>query len=849
MIDYIQDGSITYAQQRGGKNELFTRRTTLTNGFPLNNDLSFKRSGGVQNVVIASQPSYWVGPMAVSDKAWNEMTPEQRRTPVVYDTGPDTEYDVIGVPIPESVMEHMHYRTVANGVWWPFAHSRQPTTTAPLEVIEDAYFNGYLKFAHYMGQGINLIEQGATLPLKPMKGVSLPPDVPKASLEEIYGKEKVSSEKAHEQLPAVRLSPFESKDSVWTHDYQCVSAPGALFSWHIPWPSLEEQKKMTLTSYTLEGSEKFQPLAINDMNVDEPASRDMMSYRANEANRYAKLLRKPENILEQEEYEDAKTGLKAKRYRVLDPESRKSVFVLERKVPLIQTQMYRDFVESLTQHHLLTLQRPIDQANYIMTLALLDQNSEKGIGFEVSNRETDKPHNGKVILHLGDGGRKFTPDFVTNNPGLIPQDLDINNPADHAKIQQALMKRLTIGSALHITAFGDRQSVMNIPVGNNNEDIHLRAGQNENLLNKSVFYEKPEPFDKKGNPNEDYTKQLAKYERGRKDLFQSVTGEDPDTGERMHAGVNLTGLNPDDYVDRAPTVKEILAPIRGRKWALSGHRNDYTKGTLVKLEAWEKLLERQHDLVENGTLLMGLQPTRTGVEGYREYADSVFKKVHEIREKFGEKSVVIIPQMIDPDDFLAMMRQKEVQVFLSLGDKDGHDLTAREFVDANKSGAAKALICSEGIGAADVLRQDNKGAPGALIIQDPKNAQQVADAMAFAFDEKNRNELSRRFRAMKKQSAAFNIDNYTTEIEAEFQSIMREKFGDRWQHPETPRTLQDVVVNRLGETSFPPPKGSEEERKARKQYEAALYGPVNGESGEIVPGWKKTRPLKVTVAR
>lgn len=388
-------------------------------------------------------------------------------------------------------------------------------------------------------------------------------------------------------------------------------------------------------------------------------------------------------------------------------------------VPLFETSFYRDFIEVMNDHALLTFQRPIDQVNFLMTTAYIA---------------------GTELFH-----------YASKNPLLQHIAADVRDPAKRTAIQASLLEEITLGTVSEISAFGDKSSLLNVPVGQVTEHTLIDACANETDLRKTRF---------------------SRAENGTMPIFNARIG-----GGNT---ANLTASDAKTYTSASPTLSELIEPIRGRDWIFSIHRNDYTKGTLTKLEAAEEVLAEQ----PNATFLFILQPTRENVDGYKEYAEKVFAKAHSLRQKYGDKSVVIIPEAVAHDDVLGLMRQPEMKGFLSLGHKDGHDLTAREIVDANDDNRPIGVMVSSGIGAADVLCYANKGG---FLIQDPTNPKEVAAALREILNPKNAAMLSERLKFMKEQSQYYDAEHFCATINAAYEGAMAHRFGATWktdfQHP------------------------------------------------------------------
>lgn len=403
-------------------------------------------------------------------------------------------------------------------------------------------------------------------------------------------------------------------------------------------------------------------------------------------------------------------------------------------VPLTATAFFRDFMELASGRALSTFQRPVDQANFIMTAARVAGEPE------LFSLESD-------------------------NPALQNLTQDVQAPTKREAIQAALLDEIAIGGVSRLSLFGAKMSVMNVPVGQVTEKTYASAVENEHRLDKTRF-----KTDGKGHFN----------------IFNADLG-----GETA----NLTACDAQAFdAHNPPQLQDVLSPIRGRDWVLSVHRNDYTKGTMTKMDAAEEVLADN----PNATFLFVLQPTREDVGGYKEYAEQVFQKAQALREQYGEKSVVIIPEGVQHDDIVGMMRQPEMRGFMGLGHKDGHDLTVREVVDANDAGRPIGVITSSGIGASDVLGDGDKGA---FVIENPTDAKEVAAALNDILSPQNTEALKSRFDFMKGRSQQYDAANFSKLIDAAYAPAMAHRFGENWR--ETFTQPDGVFIDRKGKQFAP----------------------------------------------
>lgn len=432
-------------------------------------------------------------------------------------------------------------------------------------------------------------------------------------------------------------------------------------------------------------------------------------------------------------------------------------------VPLLHTNFFRDIMELSVNRALMTFQRADDQINYIMALAA------------VANEA------GQVTIE-------------SDNPALQNLVEDVKDRGKREIIRAALKDEIKFVSACRINAFGGKVMLANLPVGQETANTHAIAQVNERKLNRTQFSIVKET-DVEKNP---HLRQIA----GEYKIFNASLGN----GEFA----NLTASKPEDFKHRRPLLKDLLKPIEGRDWVFNVHRNDYTKGTLTKLEAAEELFRENSEMAEKTTFLFVLQPTREDIPAYKEYAEKVFAKAKALREQYGEKSVVIIPEAVKHDDILGLMRRKEVKGFMGLGLKDGHDLTVREAIDANDFGKALGVIVSEGIGAVDVVGQGDNGEKAAFAIKDPTDPHEVKEALKQILDPTQEEAIKARFNVMKQRSAKYNAEHFEQVLNTLYPQAMHYRFGENLEH----QAFDDVF-----EQLFKHPIGEYPKRNARETIE------------------------------
>ncbi len=187
--------------------------------------------------------------------------------------------------------------------------------------------------------------------------------------------------------------------------------------------------------------------------------------------------------------------------------------------------------------------------------------------------------------------------------------------------------------------------------------------------------------------------------------------------------------NPDVRND----IFKLRREIGARKLVLSIERLDYTKGTLAKLEAFERLLETRAHLHGKVTLLMVCVPAAREMTVYRNLQTQIEQAVGRINGRFARLDwtpVRFFAQSLRFEQVVAHYAAAQVMWITPL--RDGLNLVAKEFVATQGiEGGGGVLVLSEFAGAAAELK-------GALLTNPHDPADLVAtleQALAMPDDE------------------------------------------------------------------------------------------------------------------
>jgi glucosylglycerol-phosphate synthase len=179
-------------------------------------------------------------------------------------------------------------------------------------------------------------------------------------------------------------------------------------------------------------------------------------------------------------------------------------------------------------------------------------------------------------------------------------------------------------------------------------------------------------------------------------------------GNRVTLGAHPVGIDVEliTQIVRKPAVQKKIARVKallnGVKGIVSIERLDYVKGSLEKLQAFERLLEQHPDLIGGVTLVNIITPAAPGMEIYENLRIEVDRIVGRINGRFSTLEwtpVRYFYRSLPFDDVVAHYAACDVAWITPL--RDGLNLVAKEFV-ATKTAtdAAGVLILSEFAGAA-----------------------------------------------------------------------------------------------------------------------------------------------------
>ncbi|WP_247728437.1 alpha,alpha-trehalose-phosphate synthase (UDP-forming) [Halovivax limisalsi] len=218
-----------------------------------------------------------------------------------------------------------------------------------------------------------------------------------------------------------------------------------------------------------------------------------------------------------------------------------------------------------------------------------------------------------------------------------------------------------------VTLDGDRTRVLATPLGIDADDHARTARSLDSAGRRTVEYEELDrtPSDQVTVPN-------------------SITERSDDGADRERLSAHLA-------------IPECDA------LCLGVDRLDYSKGILARVEAIERLLEREPGWRDSLVFVQSASPSRTNIPAYSEYGDAVRSAVDRVNDRFASgtwRPIVYTEDYLPRSALIELYRRADALVVSSK--RDGMNLVAKEYVAASVDDSG-ALCLSEFAGATEQL--------------------------------------------------------------------------------------------------------------------------------------------------
>ena len=228
---------------------------------------------------------------------------------------------------------------------------------------------------------------------------------------------------------------------------------------------------------------------------------------------------------------------------------------------------------------------------------------------------------------------------------------------------------------------------------------------------------------------------------------------------------------------------KLKKQITSEKTILSIDRQDYSKGILNRLDAYEHFLQNNPKWKKRVTLVLIVVPSRIGVESYKTTKSRIDELVGHINGTYG--TIDWIPifyqyRSLSFNELIALYNFSDVALVTPL--RDGMNLIAKEFIAArtNKKGV---LVLSEMAGAAQELDE--------AIIINPNNIEEISQSMLAAL-EMNDDEQEKRLLPMQNRVKTYDVFKWTENFLGELE-LTKEKQKHMAAQTLGKRVVQEIV--------------------------------------------------------
>lgn len=151
-------------------------------------------------------------------------------------------------------------------------------------------------------------------------------------------------------------------------------------------------------------------------------------------------------------------------------------------------------------------------------------------------------------------------------------------------------------------------------------------------------------------------------------------------------------------------LQELQAQLQGRDMIIGVDRLDYSKGLLLRLEAFEHFLNQHPQEAQNSSYIQITPPSRSDVEEYRALREELETKaahINGLHARVGHTPICYLCQSFAHDELAGLYRMAKVGLVTPM--RDGMNLVAKEYVACQNPADPGVLVLSEFAGAAQEM--------------------------------------------------------------------------------------------------------------------------------------------------
>ena len=215
-------------------------------------------------------------------------------------------------------------------------------------------------------------------------------------------------------------------------------------------------------------------------------------------------------------------------------------------------------------------------------------------------------------------------------------------------------------------------------------------------------------------------------------------------------------------------AKELRNSISGSKIILSVDRLDYSKGILIRLQAFAEFLEANPKYRGTVSLVMVVVPSRDTVDIYSDLKVRIDEMVGSINGKYSTLSwnpVYYFYRSFSFEELTALYYMADIALVTPI--RDGMNLVAKEYL-ATKRNNTGVLILSEMAGAAIELSD--------AIIVNPTNTKEINDAIIKALEMPEEEQFST-LKKMQKAIATQTVGQWAQDFISELKNVKERNYS------------------------------------------------------------------------
>lgn len=188
--------------------------------------------------------------------------------------------------------------------------------------------------------------------------------------------------------------------------------------------------------------------------------------------------------------------------------------------------------------------------------------------------------------------------------------------------------------------------------------------------------------------------------------------------------------------------------LHSRKLILSIDRQDYSKGILNRLNAYDHFLSHNQNWLGKITMVLVVVPSRSGVEDYQAVKNQIDGLIGKINGAYGSLDwmpIIYQYRSLSFSELSALYARSDIALITPL--RDGMNLIAKEYI-ASRSNGTGVLILSEMAGASEELDES--------VVINPNNTEEISNAFNVAL-EMSPEEQKRRIDVMQQRISTYNV--------------------------------------------------------------------------------------------